>query len=208
MRVALDARVLSREGDEIGSMRRVIINPRTSAVSAFVVKTGGLLGHEVLIAVEEIDELADDGGAIRVRLSKEQFKDFPPYRPSEYVLPPSDTTAPSLAGFPYGSYLWPAAAPDATGVSEPAIPGEHIEPSGVVVATRLGRRTTVVDSHGEHLGVVDQVLFDDETERLMGFVLHTDEGDTVEVQGGLIAFVDEDRVQLSVDRDALLTLVR
>jgi sporulation protein YlmC with PRC-barrel domain len=47
MRVDLQAKVLTREGETAGRLQQVVVDPRTNEVSEFVMSTGGLLGHDV-----------------------------------------------------------------------------------------------------------------------------------------------------------------
>lgn len=77
MRVGLDATVRTRDGDDAGTVRRASVDPRTNAVTDFVVSTGGLLGRDVLVPLQEIESATDDGGALRLCLGQRDPERLP-----------------------------------------------------------------------------------------------------------------------------------
>src|SRR5919201_3653854 len=116
MRVDLDARVLTRDGEPAGKLEHAIVDPQTNEVTEFVVSTGGLFGKDVIVPHEEIDQAIEAGDALRLRLDKEQLKQLPEYEPVDYSGPPAGWLPVTGYGFPYGGYLWPiAAGPSAPG---------------------------------------------------------------------------------------------
>jgi len=64
MRVDLDAKVRARDGDEIGSVDRAIVDPHTEEVTSFVVSTGAIFGRDVVVARGDLEQATDDGDAI------------------------------------------------------------------------------------------------------------------------------------------------
>ena len=232
MRIDLDAKVRTRDGEDAGSVQRAVVDPRTSEVIELVVSTGGWLGRDVLVPRTEIEAAEDDGGAIRLRLTKQELEALPAYVPANYVNPPSGAALPLGYGFPESGFLWPVGFPAATGVGyTPAM-----SPAGAVTAAdrtgqaqdgiaagpaaggqnvseaSLGKGAIVVDSQGDDIGVVDDVLFDQNGGQLRGFVLRLGGvlrtlfggGDTVEVAAAQVKRVAEGIVHLRVAKDELL----
>src|SRR3954452_6739922 len=85
MRVDLDAKVFTHEGAEIGHVHRAIVDPRSNEVTELVIGTGGLLGHDVLLPIAEIERADLDGDAIRLTLTRGDVEKLPDYQPMEYV---------------------------------------------------------------------------------------------------------------------------
>ena len=61
MRVDLDAKIRTSDGKDAGSVQRAVVDPDTNEVTHFVVSTGGLLGHDVLLPREQIEGATRDG---------------------------------------------------------------------------------------------------------------------------------------------------
>src|SRR6266542_3296444 len=74
MRVDLDARVVARDGEEIGSVDRAIVDPNSEQVTAIVVRTGAVFRRDIVVAREELEQAAEDGDSIRLRLTKEEVE--------------------------------------------------------------------------------------------------------------------------------------
>jgi uncharacterized protein YrrD len=207
MRVALDAKVLTRDGEDAGSVERAVVNPEANEVTAFVVSTGALFGRDVLVPLRGIERASPDGDAIRLALTKEEIERLPAYVPADYVVPPADWVYTGAYAFgPYGGFVWPAAyggyqytaGPGGSGTA----PGQPEEPT-------IGKGAVVFDRDGEDLGVVDDVLFDPASGRLRGFVLRVGGvlrtllggGDTVEVTREAVDRVAEGAVHLRLRKD-------
>src|SRR5919199_6046382 len=107
MRIDLDAKVRTRDGHGAGSVQRAVVDPRTNEVMELVVSTGGWLGRDVLVPRTEIEAAEDDGGAVRLRLTKQELEALPAYVPANYVAPPVGAAMPLGYGFPESGFLWP-----------------------------------------------------------------------------------------------------
>ena len=55
MRIKLDAKVRTKDGHGAGHVKKVIWDPKTNEVTAFIIATGGLLGHDVLIGRDVLE---------------------------------------------------------------------------------------------------------------------------------------------------------
>jgi sporulation protein YlmC with PRC-barrel domain len=207
MRVHLDATVLTRDGEDVGSVRRAVVNPETKRVTDLVIGTGGLLGREVLLPCEEIDRASRDGEAVRLRLTRAEIELLPSYVPDDFVVPPAGWAYTGAYGFgPYAGYVWPAAY---AGYVPPAawrrgLPDHTAEPS-------IAKGAAVLDRDRHDVGVVDEVLFERGTGRLQGFVLRVGGvwrtlfggGTHVVVRGPAIERVSEGAVYLRLTGEQL-----
>ncbi len=110
MRIDLGARVRTKDGHSAGEVKQAIWDPRGNEITQFVVTTGGLLGHDVIMSPELLGSAARDGSAIVLDISKHELDELAHYEPTAYTTPPADWRAPSVHGFPSGDYLWPVTA--------------------------------------------------------------------------------------------------
>jgi sporulation protein YlmC with PRC-barrel domain len=238
MRIDLDAKVRTRDGEEAGSVQRAVVDPRTNEVMELVVSTGGWLGRDVLVPRTEIESAEADGGAIRLRLTKHELEALPAYVPANYVMPPVGAAMPLGYGFPESGFLWPVGFTAATGVgyvpaTDAPVPGTAAAGTAAAAAAdqaqvsssaglptggqnvgeaSLSKGAVVIDSQGNDVGVVDDVLFDQNGGQLRGFVLRVGSvlrtlfggGDTVEIDAAQVERVAEGIVHLRLTKDELV----
>lgn len=213
MRVDLDAKVRARDGEEIGSVERAIVDPESQEVTAFVVRTGAIFGRDIVVSRAELDQAAEDGDAIRLRLTKDELERLPDFVAERYMSPPPAWVAPAGYGFPATGYAWPVAVDPIDPVMVPvAMPTEDemasTEDPDLVT---LNKGAVVMDRDGDDIGVVDDVRFDAQSGQLQGFVLRVGGvlqtlfggGDTVEISRRDIDRVGESAVYLRVSKDEI-----
>ncbi len=166
MRVQLDASVRTGDGHRAGSVKRVVFDPERNEVTAYVVGTGGLLGHDVLVSPDVLDRGATDGEIV-IDLTKDELDRLEAYDEGGYGPPPHGWLAPSTYTYPAGSYLFPL---------DPAVP-----PPTADVGERRPRRPAITegmkvkDATGAIIGAVREVRVDDMTGELRSIVVR-DEG--------------------------------
>jgi sporulation protein YlmC with PRC-barrel domain len=214
MRVDLDAKVLARDGEHIGSVDRAIVDPNTDEVMSIVVRTGAVFGRDIVVAREELEQAAEDGDSIRLSLTKDELEQMPDFAPEQFSAVPPTWVAPAGYGFPASGYVWPVAMdpidPAATVpmVTEPIAADEMALDDEVDLVT-LNKGAVVMDSHGDDVGVVDEVRFDSGTGQLQGFVLRVGGtlqtmfggGDTLELSHREIERVGESIVYLRLAKE-------
>jgi len=208
VRVDLDAKVLTRDGEAAGSVQRAIIDPRANEVSDFVVSTGGLFGHDVLVPRERLEAASREGDAIRLDLTRDELEKMPSYAQADYTVPATGWVPPASYAYPVGGflwpagYLWPAAPATAAGRDKPAA---ELSPA-------IDKGTVVRDRAGDEVGVVDDVRFDPATGQLQGFVLRVGGtiqtmfggGETQELDRSQVERVDEGTVYLRLDKNEIM----
>ena len=107
MRINLGAKVRTKDGHDAGEVKQAIWDPRGNGITQFVVSTGGLLGHDVIVSPEVLEGATRDGSAIVLDMSKHELDELARYESADYAPPPADWHAPSVHGFPAGGYLFP-----------------------------------------------------------------------------------------------------
>jgi len=208
MRVDLDADVRTRDGEAAGTVQRVVIDPRANEVTDFVISTGGLFGHDVLVPRERLEASTREGQSILLDLTKDELRNMPPYTPADYSAPSTGWIPPAGYAYPLGAFLWPAGyeafeRPAATRPTRGEREGE--------IWPAIEKGTLVCDRQGDDIGVVDDLKFESTSGRLQGMVLRAGGsiqtffggGDTVEVDTSQIDRVAEGVVYLRVRKDEL-----
>jgi uncharacterized protein YrrD len=136
MQLDIGSRVKTRDGRTAGKVKRIIFDPDRMTVRQFVMQTSGLLPAERIVDRTLIEKVADDD-TVTIRANADEIDDLPPFVP---------------------------------GVNTPIFYGDmhHAHELGVIRrpgsvprdAVVLTRGSQVYDSTGEHLGHLDEVIFD------------------------------------------------
>lgn len=210
MRIDLHATVRSHDGEDIGTLERAVVDPHTNEVTDFVVRTGAFFGRDIMVPREDLERAAEDGEAIRLTLTKDELEKLPDYVPERYGAPPPTWMAPSGYGFPAGDYVWPLAYDPMLGPTPMPMPIDTIGTEEPDLVT-LNKGALVFDNHGDDIGVVDEMRFNEQTGRVEGFVLRVGGalrtlfggGDTLEVSRYQIESVGESTVRLRLAKEEI-----
>jgi len=103
------AKVRTRDGHQAGHVKHAIWDPSGKRITEFVISTGGLLGHDVIVSPELLESAARDGNEIVLNITKRELDELAHYESGDYTTPPASWLAPAIYGFPTGGYLWPVA---------------------------------------------------------------------------------------------------
>lgn len=172
MRLEKGLQIVTAQGEKIGTLSRVVIDARTRDVTDIVVDRGGFTGGEKVIPIGLVDREHDD--RIQLRETNQGVDDFLEYETTHYVAldhvdepyeniqasfwyPPTNL---SLA--PGGGGMLPDVAPDRVSHTETSIPEGRIT---------LSQGAQVFSSDEKHLGNVDQVVVDANSNQLSHFVI-------------------------------------
>src|SRR3989442_6329543 len=114
MRIDLRAKVRTRDGHDAGRIERAVYDPESKEITKFLISTGGLFGHEVLVPRSAVDQPTRDGDIVVLELTKDELKTMERYVPQRYLPPPAAWEPPPGAAFAYlaGDYLWPVGVSD------------------------------------------------------------------------------------------------
>ena len=120
MRVELGAKVRTKDGHDAGHLKHAIWDPRGNEITQYVINTGGLLGHDVIVSREVLESAKHEGSDLIFDMTKHELDELAHYESTAYAAPPADWAAPAVHGFPTGGYLWPVADAEVAPVEETA----------------------------------------------------------------------------------------
>jgi sporulation protein YlmC with PRC-barrel domain len=161
MNIKLGAAVKTRDGHSAGKVTKVIWDPSRNEVSDFVVSTGGLLGHDVIVSRDVLERAAPDGKELVIDLTKDELSGLAHYDDHAYASPPYGWLSPAESIYATTEFLFPLATlpPPAR-----ATPDEQRRPL-------IRKGMTVKDAGGRKLGVVEELRVDDMTGELRAIVV-------------------------------------
>jgi uncharacterized protein YrrD len=205
-----NANVLTANGDKVGEVQRVVVDPKTKQITHVVVRKGFLFSEDKVVPINLIASATDE--SVRLRDDAGDLEALPEYIEKHYVLvnerelgrpQPSDAAA--------ATYWYP---PFATSVvseqTEPALAEKpaFIErekyniPEGTVA---LQEGVKVVAANDEHVGDVEEVLTDAQADRVTHFVIA--EGllykDKKLVPSRWVSRISAEEIQLAVSSSCL-----
>jgi len=203
-----DAEILSANGNRLGSLERVVLNPDTNVVTDLVVRIGSLMKHvEKVLPIEYVAETSE--GIILLQDTAGELKGFPPFEEEHIIAQKSDEGSPTpvenvptaVLGYPMtGSPVVPVVMDHVVTRVERNIPMG-------TVAMKVGAAVLAVD--GKHVGKVERVLADPTqdqiTHMLISNGLLTKEIKLIPIRW--ILRVGEEAVRLRVDKSMVENLV-
>jgi sporulation protein YlmC with PRC-barrel domain len=172
MRFRRDTPVLTLDGQEAGTIDRVVLEPVTREVTHIVLRKG-FLAEGKLVPVDLIGVATDEH--VSIRAMKDDLHALPPFEQARFVeaTEPGDgdrqgsLESPVAGLFPY---LGPLPPMGPMGSPEPALPqtSERNIPEGTV-PLKTGAR--VIASDGKKVGLVEEVLTDPHQDRATDLVV-------------------------------------
>src|SRR5574341_175385 len=196
------AEVFSGDGEKIGTLNRVVIDPQTREVSNLIVGKGLLLRTDKVIPITLIDLDVEDRIVLK-KTNQDILEDFPDFETAHYVelgepdnpyhdyIEASYWYPPVHAGWPMSNYVgYP--------IPQFVLKTDQDIPEGTVA---LQEGAKVISRDGEHVGNVEQVITEPKDNRVTHFVVS--EGILLKehklVPSVWVTKVDEDQIHLSVD---------
>jgi uncharacterized protein YrrD len=172
-----DATVFSANGDRIGELERVVIEPETKEVSHVVVRKGILFTEDKIVPVNLIASAEEDG--ITLREDADDLEALPDFYEQHFVpveegefmggLPPYDYPNP-LYWYP-PAYGVPYGAPQEYLPEERTLYAEETAENVPEGAVALKEGARVISADGDHVGDIDAVLTDPLADRATHFVI-------------------------------------
>lgn len=220
MELELGQHILSSDGQDIGTIKHLILDPVGKQVKTFVVEKGWFLPDDVEIPLDAIQEQSEHG--LTLRYSSEQSKALPRFAEGQY-LPAVSEMPDSVTAYPVGSlllpngYVSPPVSNSGFPLFMPILDGEIATPTSSQEEERLRQldENNAVISIGdevmsgdmEKVGEVHNVFFDSGTGRPTrlivrhGWLFHKD----WEISAEMIASVDDGVIYLRQDKTQLQT---
>jgi len=117
MKVELGSRVKSRDGQDVGNVKHLIVDPSDNRVTAVVLEQGFILTHDSIVPIEELSLTPEN--EVEINRLADQVKDLPPFHASDYREPDTgmDDDAPKRYGLPLVGVLWPSVNPYPSSIS-------------------------------------------------------------------------------------------
>jgi len=159
--------VYSSDTEKIGTLHRVVMDPKTKEVTHIVVKEGFLFTEDKVIPMDLVGSVTED--RITLQGSKEHLDEFPEYEETHYVLPDEQA---SNSVYWYPPIDWGAAAgrypaafyPQAYYVKKT----EKNIPEGMVA---LAEGAKVISQDGDHIGNIETLITDPKEDRVTHVVI-------------------------------------
>jgi uncharacterized protein YrrD len=103
MKIDIGATVKTREGDELGKVERVILDPTTRDVNAVVVHKGLILNRDVVVPISLVQKA--DENEVLLRVGREYLQELPDFVGKHYKEQPAEEQVPY--SYAPGSVLFP-----------------------------------------------------------------------------------------------------
>jgi hypothetical protein len=120
-----EAKVKTKDGHEAGHVKHAIWDARGRKITEYVIATGGLLGHDVIVSPEVLEGGARKGNEIVLNMSKHELDELAHYESADYAPPPAEWVAPTVSGFPAGGHLFPVTERETAPLAEPNRPTDE-----------------------------------------------------------------------------------
>jgi len=184
MRLTKGADVYSSDGDKLGNLDRVILDPKTKEVTHIIVEKGLLFKKDKVVSMDNVNGEIDE--RITLRGSKQDVDNYPDFEETHYIsadetdYPAADSPTASVpTSFwypPTGLAWWRVASPSVDMPYNPVMPAyvtrtKQNIPEGTIA---LEEGAKVMSKDDKHIGNIAQVIVDTQDNRVTHFVV--DEG--------------------------------
>lgn len=192
-RIDIGADVIGRDGNKIGTVAYVVVQPPQMHVADFVVSTGAIIGRDVVVPMDSVERVAD--GKVYLSIDKEALGELKDYVEVHYDAPPEGWVPLGGFGYPTGATLWPAGTyyPQMSSVTVNA-------PSGTV---GLHHGMDVESSDGHKIGSIQSVDEDPDTGDITDLIVKHGllSGHHLRIPCSAIESTQEGRVRLNLTKD-------
>ncbi len=167
------ASVYSANGEEIGKINRFVIHPGTKEISHIVVEKGWLFPEDKVIPINWVISAETD----RVTLSQHssEVNDLPPFEEMHYIrLDDNERGQFSNATYAYiPLYYWypPLGAPAYSYTLNQPNVAQQLEQNIPDSAVALEEGADVISADGKHIGDVERLFADPDTNRATHFLI-------------------------------------
>ena len=204
--------VFTPGGEQVGTLNRFILDPATNEVTHIVIQKGWLLPEDKVVPFEMVTSATGEKIVLNEELG--DFDALPPFEETHFIRAtddrpddPQPTPDPDYAYTP--AYYW---YPAQSNIGFPGLAlGHYAWPSGDKKrnipedTVPLKEGTNVVSSDGEHVGDVERLFLEPDSNKVTHFLIS--QGvlfkDQKLVPAHWVKSVDEDRVHLAVSSKVL-----
>ena len=199
--------VRTADGEKVGTVDRIVVDPINDEVTHIVVRAGVLFAEDRVIPVESVSNATQS--VVKLITTNEDLDAFPRFEETYYISPPAKrdaaaeevhTVMPLYYYPPLGSMYpaFPAVAMPELGYVNRNIPADTVA---------ISKGTRVLDDDGKHVGDVQEVFTDDQ-ERVTHILISKGLIFTSEklVPITWVDILGENTIHLNVDTDILHNL--
>jgi len=170
------ADVLTAKNEKVGSIDRVVLEPRSKEVTHLIVRKGLLLKEDKVIPMDAVDHVADE--KVFLKESINDLNDFPLFEETEYILADEGHELEKIeegsTQFARPAYWYPihgygglshvpfAPAPLYYAATQRNIPEDTVP---------LKEGAKVISSDGENVGNIEEVLVDPKQDRATHIII-------------------------------------
>ncbi len=186
MQFVKGTRLVTKDGQDAGTVDAVVLDPKTREVIYVVASQGFLSGTDKLIPIELVEDVTEDG--IRLKADAAGFNDQQDFIETQYITVDDPAYAADYASdpalrvdsarslYPYPTLGMVGGAPmgPAIGAAAGATSGAYVVqidrnlPEGAVV---LREGVNVIADNGDHVGDVERIMTNPDTEQVTHFVI-------------------------------------
>lgn len=171
MQLKHDASIYTANGDELGRLERMVVDPPTGEVTHIVIRKGWFFQEERVVPIELVDSAEED--KIRLREEIEDLESLPVFEEQHYVeVDEQAGRQTTQAPAPETMVYW--YPPLSTTVGFPAyyrmpfpVTSERNIPEGTIP---LNDGARVISANGDHVGNIEQIFTQDD-DRVTHFVI-------------------------------------
>lgn len=213
--------VVGVDGQKVGEVDRVVIDPRSGEVSDIVVRHGFLFPTDKIIPVSLVNHTTND--ELKLNVMADEIRNLADFLETSYII--ADETHLNRYGYttdetlatPYFWYPYAGPTPGIMGGTPPVTPVpdtytypyEQAEDTNIRqgnIALKEGAKVTGID--GKQVGSLERVITDNEKDRVTHLVITKGLLDRTRkvVPANWINNVTEDNIELAVNADFIDTL--
>lgn len=223
MELQKDALIVTHDGQEVGHLDRVAINPRSKDVTHLVVRKGLLFPVDKVIEMTYVDTVTPERITLRPEVGDPKY--LPPFEVKHYVGTGAVTPVDTEGGLgrifaPRGYWTAPGGemgglgGVPVRGVPESPTPVPKLPPEGTELevaknipdtTVALKEGATVVSDKGEKVGSIARIVANEATGRATHFVLSTGAlaNELKAIPVDWVEVVQEKEVRLLVETDVI-----
>ena len=159
-----NAEIVTAENKKVGHLARVVLDPRTKEVSHLIVRQGFFFTEDKVVPLSLVAATTDE--RVVLRQDAGDLEALPEYNEEQFVpldeVEQSRLNAASIYGVPLYPYM---------GYPIPTLQQIEVEPNIPDNTVALAEGAKVFSADGEHVGDVDRILTDTETDRVTHLVI-------------------------------------
>lgn len=202
MKIKMGQKVVTENGENIGKIERVVIDPKTEEITHVVIRKGFLFTKDRVVPVGMLGAATDEG--MTLRASKEEIKMLPEFETDHYLLYGDINEAiKPQSGYATPIIMYPPSGFFQAGTPSPSYPNmvHHIDKNIPTHTVAIKRGADVFGLDGKKVGDVEEVFIDPELDCVTYFLVS--EGLLLKGKKLIpVAWLDEaseDRLTLAVD---------